>query len=110
MFIQGQEYDRCYPFVWYVWAFAFAIWYRTLRFVIFFEFGWFVVLLVFQFYIYDQMAPIISTYLCIPYIRMFALKCLDIDYSRKPNRTHDIWEKVLFVNGKYNFDFDCGIT
>ena len=37
--VASQEYDGCYPFVWCVWAFDFAIWFSNIRF------GCFVILL-----------------------------------------------------------------
>ena len=30
--VPSQDYDSCYPFVWYVWAFDFAIWLGTFLF------------------------------------------------------------------------------
>ena len=46
--VPSQEYDSCFPFVWWVCAFDFVIWQGAFRFEFSSEFGIFVILLFYE--------------------------------------------------------------
>ena len=76
MTVTSQEYDSCYPFIWCVCAFDFAIWLRTFRFEFSSEFSIFVILLFF-FYLFVKWHTLIKSWIF--------LYCTYICYSRYTN-------------------------